>query len=170
MNTAAIYIFLKPSKYTSILSNFSFIYVDMKIVIKALSQRLEKAFPSIIHPDQTIFFLYIKKKLNKCRFRFHALFICSTSKCHYCHLWSHKKSFWLRKLNFDEIWLLESFTSWNKILYVSTLATIITSQSFPLHKEKKNCKKKKSYEKITKNPSGRPILRWYVLLHRLKLG
>ena len=28
------------------------------------------------------------------------------------------------------------------------------------HPWKKNCKKKKSYEKITKNPSGRPILRW----------
>lgn len=58
MNAASISLLLKPIKDPTLPSSYrpiSLLSVDIKIITKALSHRLEKIIPSIIHPDQTGF-------------------------------------------------------------------------------------------------------------------
>uniref|UniRef100_A0A669D815 Reverse transcriptase domain-containing protein n=1 Tax=Oreochromis niloticus TaxID=8128 RepID=A0A669D815_ORENI len=58
MNSANINLLLKPGKdpvYPSSYRPISLINVDLKIICKALSKRLEKITPLLIHPDQTGF-------------------------------------------------------------------------------------------------------------------
>uniref|UniRef100_A0A669DGZ9 Reverse transcriptase domain-containing protein n=1 Tax=Oreochromis niloticus TaxID=8128 RepID=A0A669DGZ9_ORENI len=58
MNSANISLLLKPGKdpvYPSSYRPISLINVDLKIICKALSKRLEKITPLLIHPDQTGF-------------------------------------------------------------------------------------------------------------------
>ena len=56
MNTASISLLLKSNKDPTLPSSYrpiSLLNVDIKIITKTLSHRLEKIIPSIIHPDQT---------------------------------------------------------------------------------------------------------------------
>lgn len=58
MNSANISLLLKPEKDPTLPSSYrpiSLINVDLKIISKALANRIEKITPHIIHPDQTGF-------------------------------------------------------------------------------------------------------------------
>ena len=146
MNTALISLLPKPNKDHTLPSNYrpiSLINVDMKIISKALSHRLEKVTPYIIHPDQTGF-IKGRQASNNTRRLFNLIQYSSLQqedtiiatldaekafdKVNWTFLFTT-----LQKFGFGE-----SFINWIRILYTSPSATVITngltSQRFTLHR------------------------------------
>lgn len=146
MNTATISLLLKPNKDPTQPSSYrpiSLLNVDIKIITKALSHRLEKIISSIIYPDQTGF-IKGRNSSNNTRRLFNIMH----------HSATHNHNSIIATLDaekaFDRVnWPFlihtlhsfgfgESFINWIRTLYTSPTATIITNgqncQSFTLHR------------------------------------
>lgn len=146
MNTALISLIPKPNKDHTLTSNYrpiSLINVDLKIISKVLSHRIEKIIPDIIHPDQTGF-IKGRHASNNTRRLYNLMHYSSVQqKDTLIATLDAEKAFdrvnWkflfttLQKFGFGE-----SFINWIKILYTSPSATVttngLTSQSFTLHR------------------------------------
>lgn len=145
INTAVITLLLKPDKDPTHLSSYrplSLLNTDIKIISKALSNRIEKVIPFIIHPDQTGFIKGRQSSYNT-RKLFNLMQLSNNKKTETIILsLDAQKAFdrvnWsflfttLQKFGFGE-----SFINWIKALYISPTATIttngLTSQQFTLH-------------------------------------
>ncbi len=147
MNTALITLLLKPDKDPTHLSSYrplSLINTDIKIISKALTNRIEKVIPSIIHPDQTGF-IKGRQSSHNTRKLFNLMQLSNNKKSETIIIilsLDAQKAFdrvnWrflfttLQKFGFGE-----SFINWIRALYTSPTATITTngliSQQFTLH-------------------------------------
>uniref|UniRef100_A0A672F570 Reverse transcriptase domain-containing protein n=1 Tax=Salarias fasciatus TaxID=181472 RepID=A0A672F570_SALFA len=146
LNTASISLLLKPNKDPTLPSSYrpiSLLNVDIKIITKALSHRLEKIIPSIIHPDQTGF-IKGRHSANNTRRLFNIM--------HHSATHNHptiittldaEKAFdrvnWSFLINtLNRFGFGESCINWVRTLYTSPTATVITngqtSQKFTLHR------------------------------------
>lgn len=146
MNIALLSVLPKPGKDPTLCSSYrplSLINTDLKIVSKTLATRLEKATPSLIHPDQTGFIKGRQSSTNMRRlFNLMNISQQNNMKTIIVSL-DAEKAFdrvnWtflfetLPKFGFGE-----SFIHWLKILYHSPMATVFTnglsSKSFLLHR------------------------------------
>ncbi len=146
MNSTLLSLLPKPDKDPPQCANYrplSLINTDIKIISKALTIRIEKVIPHIIHPDQTGFIKGRHSSDNKRRL-FNLITISGSSnlktiitsldaekafdRVNHTFLFST-----LQKFGFGE-----SFAHWIKTLYSSPMATVITngkiSKPFPLHR------------------------------------
>ncbi|XP_051807528.1 LINE-1 retrotransposable element ORF2 protein isoform X1 [Acanthochromis polyacanthus] len=146
MNSATISLLLKPNKDPLLPTSYrpiSLLNVDLKIITKTLSHRIEKILPFIIHPDQTGF---IKGRHSSTNTRRLFNLMVHSSQQHTPSIivtLDAEKAF--DKVNWSFLILTmqkfgfgESFINWIKILYTAPLATVVTngltSQPFTLHR------------------------------------
>ena len=145
INTAVVTLLLKPDKDPTHLSSYrplSLINRDIKIISKALSNRIEKVVFFIIHQDQTGFIKGRQSSYNT-QTLFNLMQLSNNKKMETIILsldaqkacdrvnWSFLFTT-LQKCGFGE-----SFINWIRTLYTSPTATIttngLTSQQFMLH-------------------------------------
>uniref|UniRef100_A0A669EVM6 Reverse transcriptase domain-containing protein n=1 Tax=Oreochromis niloticus TaxID=8128 RepID=A0A669EVM6_ORENI len=135
MNSANINLLLKPGKdpvYPSSYRPISLINVDLKIICKALSKRLEKITPLLIHPDQTGFIKGRHSSTNTRRLL--NLIDYSYSKNLETTIFSLDAEKAFDRVNWKFLFTTlnkfgvgSSFISWLKILYNSPTACVRTN-------------------------------------------
>lgn len=141
MNTAVITLLLKPEKDPAHLSSYDLSHksTDIKILSKALSNRIEKVIPFIIHPDQTRFIKGRQSSYNT-RKLFNLMQLSNNKKTEIIILsLDPQKAF--DRVNWSFLFkTLQKFgfINWIKTLTTSPTATFttnaLTSQQFMLHK------------------------------------
>ncbi len=135
MNSANISLLLKPGKDPVLPTSYrpiSLINVDTKIICKAISKRIEKITPLIIHSDQTGFIKGRHSSTNTCRLLNLIDYSCNRNLQITILSLDAEKAFDRVNWNFlfatlHKFGFGNSFINWLKILYNSPIACVRTN-------------------------------------------